>query len=285
MLKPKLQGIAEEVSGKLALTLGAFAGGGSFKETYRALTSSDQVVALKVFDPSCSDLARAERELDAMKKCDSSRVAQLYEWGVVSSRDGIEHIYVIEEFFDGGTLTERLACGVLAPREVRLLGLALVQSLRELASHRLVHRDIKPDNIMFRSGDDLPVLVDFGLVRDTSRSSLTPTFLPSGPGTPFYASPEQLNNDKHLIDWRTDQFCLGVVLGYCLSGRHPYWRDGMNNGQVVSLVAERECCSSWFQEEAIKAGLGVITKMVEPWPVERFTTPDQLVEALGNTEG
>jgi len=279
-----LQDIAEEVARKVDLSLGTFAGRGSFKETYRSLTSSGELVALKVFDPSSSDLDRAERELNAMKKCDSPGVAKLYEWGTVSSRNDIEHIYVIEEFFDGGTLADRLACGVLSPREVRLLGLALAQSLRELASHELVHRDIKPENIMFRSGDDLPVLVDFGLVRDTSRSSLTPTFLPSGPGTPFYASPEQLNNDKLLIDWRTDQFCLGVVLGYCLFGRHPYWKDGMSDGQVVSLVAERKRCSSRFREQTIEAGLKVITTMIEPWPVERFTTPDQLVKALRNTE-
>jgi hypothetical protein len=60
--------------------------------------------------------------------------------------------------------------------------------------------------------DPTPALVDFGLVRDLSETSLTASWLPRGPGTPLFASPEQLNNEKALIDWRSDQFSIGVIL-------------------------------------------------------------------------
>jgi len=86
----------------------------------------------------------------------------------------------------------------------------------------LVHRDIKPANIMFKEGLETPVLVDFGIVRDLAATSLTQTWSPIGPGTPFFASPEQLNNEKHLIDWRSDQFSLGVTLYFARTARHPY---------------------------------------------------------------
>jgi len=279
MSEPKLRFVAEGISKSLGFALGEFAGSGSFKETYRAVTASEEQVALKVFDPTRSDLARAERELEAMRQCNSPRVARLQLWGIHESEDK-RYVYTTEEYFENGTLTDHLDGDTMPAAEVRQLGLALAEALAELEPRGLVHRDIKPDNIMFRSGDPLAVLVDFGLVRDTSRSSLTPTFLPSGPGTPMFASPEQLNNDKHLIDWRTDQFCMGVVLGLCLSGRHPFRSEGMTDGQVVGLVAERGRCPEVFAELAAGEGLDAITRMVELWPVKRFATPAALIEAL-----
>ncbi len=279
MSAQKLRSVAEEICSTLGFAFGEFAGAGSFKETYLAVVAPDEKIALKIFDPSCCDLARAERELDAMRQSESARVAELKFWGIFEC-SGERYIYTAEEYFEGGTLTDRFGAGTLSASEVRELGSALAEALVELEPRDLVHRDIKPDNIMFRLDDPRAVLVDFGLVRDTSRSSLTPTFLPSGPGTPLYASPEQLNNDKHLIDWRTDQFCLGVVLGLCLTGRHPFWSEGMTDGQVVDRVARRARCPSAFAKAASREGLGAIPRMIEPWPVKRFETPVVLAGVL-----
>jgi len=275
----KLRSVADEIAASLGWSVLEFAGSGSFKETYLAVTESNEKVALKVFDPACCDLARAERELNAMEQCESSRVAALRLWGVYETGNG-QHVYAAEEFFEDGTLTDRLAAGVLPAREVRNLGTTLAEALAEIEPKGLVHRDIKPDNIMFRLDDPRAVLVDFGLVRDTTRSSLTPTFLPSGPGTPLFASPEQLNNDKLLIDWRTDQFCLGVVLAVSLTGHHPFWREGMTDGQVVDAVASRNRCSDEFAGTAQNEGLSLVCRMLEPWPIKRYSQPAALVSAL-----
>jgi serine/threonine protein kinase len=274
-----LTSVAEEFGRSHNLTDITFQGKGAFKETFRAITSSNAVVALKILQPAKCDLARSQREIEALQKCNSPYIAKLFDYGTFPSADGNNYYVSVEEYLDGGTLTQRLS-PTLLPDVVRSYGRYLTEALGHLKGLKLVHRDIKPDNIMFRGSSDVPVLVDFGLVRDLSESSLTATWLPQGPGTPYYAAPEQLNNDKHLIGWRTDQFSVGVVLGICLTGLHPFLAAGMNMPQVVAAVARRDTCTNGFRAAADAAGLSGLVKMLSPWPVQRYATPTQLLSSF-----
>jgi serine/threonine protein kinase len=272
-----LLAVAEEFSKLSDFSNVVFAAKGAYKETFKASTKQGKLVALKLLNPAKCNLARSEREIDAMKRCNSPRIARLYDSGKYLASDGVGYIFSVEEYFDGGTLADKLTSS-LSPHVVRHYGKCLGQALQHLASLNLVHRDIKPDNIMFRSGSDDPILVDFGIVRDLSESSLTQTWLPHGPGTPYFSAPEQLNNQKHLIDWRTDQFSLGVVLGICLTGQHPYHQQ--NPGDTVAAVAQRRSCVNQFQTEAARHNLSNLVKMVQPWSVHRFQTPSDLLESF-----
>lgn len=274
-----LTAVAQEFGRSQGFTAVNFQGKGAFKETFSALTSEKTAVALKILEPAKCDVARSQREIEALQKCNSPLIARLYDYGTFHSTDGTDYYYSVEEYLDGGTLTQRLK-PTLAPDVVRDYGRRLTEALSHLKDQNLVHRDIKPDNIMFRAGSDIPVLVDFGLVRDLSASSLTQTWLPQGPGTPYYAAPEQLNNEKHLIGWRTDQFSLGVVLGISLTGQHPFTRPGMTLPQTVAAVAAREACSDEFRVAASAAKLELITKMISPWPVQRYAKPEQLLNSF-----
>jgi serine/threonine protein kinase len=133
---------------------------------------------------------------------------------------------------------------------------------------------------MFRKTEQLPILIDFGIVRDLSESSLTLTWLPQGPGTPYYSAPEQLNNEKQLIGWRTDQFGLGVVLGICLTGRHPFEEDGMTPAEVVNAVAQRKTISKKFCQTITEQGFRWMLRMLEPWPVRRYPSPLLLLQNI-----
>ena len=274
-----LNAVAQEFGRSQGFTAVNFQGKGAFKETFSALTSGKTPVALKILEPAKCDVARSQREIEALEKCNSPLIARLYDYGTFHSTDGTDYYYSVEEYLDGGTLTQRLN-PTLAPDVVRDYGRRLTEALSHLKDQNLVHRDIKPDNIMFRAGSDVPVLVDFGLVRDLSASSLTQTWLPQGPGTPYYAAPEQLNNDKHLIGWRTDQFSLGVVLGISLTAQHPFTRPGMTMPQTVAAVAAREACSDEFRAAAGAAKFELITKMMSPWPVQRYAKPEQLLNSF-----
>jgi serine/threonine protein kinase len=121
--------------------------------------------------------------------------------------------------------------------------------------------------------------VDFGLVRDLVDTSLTQTWLMRGPGTPFFAPPEQLRNEKAMIDWRADQFSLGVVMALSVFGFHQYQDDGVQPQQTVDRVAERSAQSDRFLNAAAQARMHFLIRMTAPWPVERYRVPVELEQA------
>ena len=124
------------------------------------------------------------------------------------------------------------------------LGLSVTETLldvmKEFDDENIVHRDIKPSNIIIQP-DGKAILLDVGVARFLTETSLTPTFAPRGPGTVGYASPEQMNNEKELQDSRSDLFSIGIVLAEAISGEHPFDIDDLDirtalmNGQKRSL--------------------------------------------------
>lgn len=130
----------------------------------------------------------------------------------------------------------------------------------------------------FAKKEASPFIVDFGIVRDLRKTSLTNTYLAMGPGTPFFAPPEQLNNEKSLIDWRADQFALGVVLSMAHFGVHPYAESGDDPVRFIGRVASRAGPSAKFFADATLARLPVLQNMVASWPVTRVRTPEILLE-------
>lgn len=255
-----------------------FCGKGSFKETYRVSDKRGQSVALKLVDASKCSLVRIEREIEAIGRCNSHRIGRLLESRSIRCSDGREFVLVIEEFFGGGSLEDRLSTAISDSEKIRIAA-GLAHAVQELHPLKLVHRDIKPANVMFRRENECdPVLVDFGLVRDLSQASATATWLMQGPGTPYFASPEQLNNDKALIDWRSDQFAVGVIACWMMLGVHPYQADGMKPIDVVAAVAARKGPAKAVSAQLEARGLPGLVRSVSPWPVGRFARPHEFVE-------
>jgi serine/threonine protein kinase len=254
-------------------------GTGAFKETFHIVLSDGGAQALKVYKPGFS-ADRTEREIAAMQKCSHPNIGRL---SAISgfSHGGAQFLLSLEEFLPGGTLSARLSKGPLSIGEARRIGLQLVDAVAHIASHELVHRDLKPDNILFRADGATPVIVDFGLVRDLVEGSLTATWLMQGPGTPFFAPPEQLRNDKDLIDWRADQFSLGVLMSLAVLNLHPYDSGGLPPNQIVERVGQRQPQADQFIGSALAAKLPFLIRMTAPWPVQRFRKPATLAAAWG----
>jgi len=171
---------------------------------------------LKIY--AIAQRTRAERECSALARLDCDAVVQLVSWGEVTIR-GEDAVYTLTEFVDGETLRERLKRQVLTEDEARTLGVCVARAIRALwESGRIVHRDIKPDNIMITM-TGAAVLLDLGIARHQDLTTLTAQGWTLG--TAGYMSPEQARGRKSLT-YRSDFFVLGIVLYEAVSGRHPF---------------------------------------------------------------
>lgn len=272
-----LEAVAKAICAASGFSFGGVIGQGAFKETFVATKPDGTKLAIKVLKPGCST-ERSAREVDAMKRCAHPNVIALLELSEID-HEGTRYGYLIESFMEGGTLEDRIRGGLLDRNQLLGLGESLIRAVGHIADLDLVHRDFKPANILYPAVGEEAVVADFGIVRDLKKESLTKSYLSPGPGTPFFAAPEQLNNEKALIDWRTDQFAIGVTLAVVHFGVHPYRRDGEDDGQAIGRVAARSGPSPAFIEAADKSKLPVLLKMVAPWPAERVRTPSALLDA------
>jgi serine/threonine protein kinase len=267
----------DEICKQLSATQNADLGSGNFKQAFLVDRGGKQY-ALKVARASAGKAERFEREAAALKKCTHENIAVLHDIYVFAI--GGEYYWVsIEEYLAHGTLEKRLAGGVLDPKEVLRLARLLASAVEHLATHRFVHRDIKPANILFRDATT-PVLTDFGIVRMLDEPSITADHMMQGPGTPMFAAPEQLVNDKMLIDWRTDQFGLALALAFAALGRHPFQPAGGNVGEAIEAVAKRVSLTDETRAELAKLGLGALVKALGVWPHERYATPEEMTAAF-----
>lgn len=254
-------------------------GSGAFKSAYLIRRGKDELAAMKVAE--VGDFGeRLQREVQALRSCEHGNIAKILD-AFPQEIGGRHFLIVVEEYLAGGTLEQRMAAGPISPNHVRQLGRRLADVLGHLRDRGLVHRDIKPANIMFRGDGPEPVLTDFGIVRDLNAPTLTADFMGMGPGTPAYAAPEQLTNERALIDWRTDQFGLALVVAQCVLGRHPYLAVGGGNVRdAIMRVAAKQQMAYDSRVQLLAAGFGGLLRALDPWPVGRYRRPEDLARAF-----
>lgn len=160
--------------------------------------------------------ARFEIEAQAASQLNHPHIVTIYNYGVMG--DGT--LFMAMEFIDGESLEERLTKGPMPVQRAALVADAIADALGEAHRRGVIHRDVKPSNVMLASrvkdGDFVKVL-DFGVAR-LEGTEVTTTGMVCG--TPKYMSPEQLRGEK--IDGRADLYSLGVVLYELVTGRAPF---------------------------------------------------------------
>ena len=205
-------------------------GEGGFGRVYAATdVRLGRQVAIKVIRP---ELAGARAFVDRFRK-EGTALAKFRHPGIVPIYDIRDHnglIYYVMPLIEGETLRAKLdQRGKLSPKETQRILIELCDCLA--ATHRagIVHRDIKPDNVILEGFLSNALLMDFGIAKSVEDYSATVSGIMMG--TPTYMSPEQASGDE-MIDHRSDIYSLGVLAYHMLTGRPPF--VGRSAHQVIS---------------------------------------------------
>jgi serine/threonine-protein kinase len=203
-----------------------------FKARALAEEAAGQVVALKIyFEEQVEE--RTAREITALRSFTTPTIVRLFDEGHCVLRT-TPCIYLATSFIEGQTLSDRIAASPMSDKEVASAGRDIAIAIATLWNARIVHRDIKPNNVML-STDGSAILIDLGLARHLDLSPIT-TFGKTW-GTQGYFSPEHAHGAP--LTCKSDVFALGIVLQEALLGRHPTGRRQaaiMNGGPLTSTL-------------------------------------------------
>ena len=155
------------------------------------------------------------QEYELIAEIDHPNIVKIYDLGVSD-----DHAHIAMEYIDAGDLKRRISAGMTEPLTLRYLD-QIASALARIHEVGILHRDLKPGNIMLRSDDSI-ALIDFGLAK---RMRLRMELTDEGEifGTPYYMSPEQGHGSD--VDYRSDIYSLGVIFYEMLTGEKPYRAD------------------------------------------------------------
>lgn len=245
-------------------------GEGGMASVYLAVQESlGREVALKVMRSARSSENFAERFLKEgriIAQLQHPQIITIYDFGTYDIYN-----YFSMELLPGGTLAEQIQQGLSLERAADLVK-SIATALAYAHKRGIVHRDIKPQNVLFRH-DGTPVLSDFGIAKlvDTDDTQLTvPGFTV---GSPVYMSPEQIMGKK--LDSRADLYSLGIVLYEMLAKQPPFRADNINSIAMMH-------CSQPIPR--LPAGFGqlqpILQKLLAKNPKDRFADAEQVIDAL-----
>lgn len=251
---------------------GPFEGGQ--KKVYKCKINN-KINALKFIRSSKAGDAgeiRCVREIETLKACNSDFLIKIGEIPYFEqSIDDGHLIYYSEEWIDGYTLYKPLEeKNLFDEKQIMKMAREMSYAIEELWKHNKVHRDIKPMNIMYDEINDRYVLLDLGMIFDSTEVSLTKYgYLV---GTKGYYSPEQFDlSRKADLDFRSDLFCLGIVMYQLLTGKHPFIDSGDDNDLIFYKIRKITPTKISNYRKDISPKLeGTIFRLLRKRPSERF---------------
>lgn len=250
-------------------------GVGGMGTVYKAIDLHlNRYLALKILRPKLAAsgefIERFTREARSAAAVNHSNVAQVYAFGELDGQ-----YYLSMELLERGSLDDRISRErKLSEREVLEIGAAIASGLRAAQQRGLLHRDIKPGNILFTQ-EGVPKIVDFGLARGHAETA------DAGDqqiwGTPYYIAPEKLRGQPD--DFRSDMYSLGATLFHALAGRPPF--EAETADEVVSKQAHQPAFSlKTYAPGTQDYTAHVIARMLAKEPAERYGSYDELVHDL-----
>lgn len=243
---------------------------GGQKSVFRAQSQEHGSVVIKVILPGGAD-ERIEREIDIVSRNSFHNVPKILSH-TRHELDGHEWLFITEQYVEGDDLRAVLTkTGLMPYADVVDLLNDLLTTVCELEDSGIVHRDIKPDNILCSCRGGY-WLLDFGIARDLYQVSLTETAAHFGPHTAGYAAPEQFRNMKKKIDARTDLFSLGVVAYEALTGKHPFAEQATNYLDILKRTEAMNVNTLSIPEDISGEMSQFISILMEKYPSRRPRT-------------
>jgi len=245
---------------------------------YKAIdTSVNRTVALKILSTSLAEdekyVGRFMREARAAAALNHPNIVGAVDFGVEG-----KYYYFAMEFVDGENCRKLIKNhGVYPETQAVDITIGVANALQHAWTKKIVHRDIKPDNIMLSSTGEVKV-ADMGLAKATDSAEATLTQAGHMIGTPQFASPEQIRGQLE-IDCRTDIYSLGMTLYYLVVGQPAF--DGPTAAVITSLHLEQPFPAPKVSRPDLSDGFcTVLRKMAEKAPENRYQSPEELIQDL-----
>jgi DNA-binding response OmpR family regulator len=245
-------------------------GEGGMSRVYLASREKDdEPLVVKILRSQVTDdklaLERFMEEYTLVERIRSRHVAKIYGHGVSEG-----HAYLVMEFFDGGDLNKRLGGKPAMPADALRIFRELMFALGDIHEFGVLHRDLKPQNLMFRADGSLAI-VDFGIAKHID--SVDRTGHGEILGTPRYMSPEQVRG--MALDLRTDIYSAGVLLYQMLTGKHMF-----DAATAIEVALQHLNTTPPALPEALAAYQRLIDKLVEKDRDARFRNADEVIGFL-----
>ncbi|MFH2034330.1 MAG: protein kinase [Candidatus Margulisiibacteriota bacterium] len=248
------------------MTIGDEIGRGGQSVVYKAKRGSD-TYALKIFG---EEAVRPFREAEILARIKHEGLPAVLEAGTIDDQP-----YVILEYIEGETLYEDISKGPLTEKSIVSIARVIAGALAGLHSLKLIHRDVKPQNIIL--GDSGKVkLIDFGLAAHALHHKED---IKQQVGTYLYGSPEQTGMLRRPVDARSDLYSLGIVLYECATGRPPYFSskvDELLRQHITQTPAEVRT----VRPDISPALSLMIKKLIAKEPDERYQSSQGLLYDL-----
>ena len=253
-------------------------GQGAMGVVYKAKQlSMDRLVAIKILAPRLAAngefIERFQREAHLAAKFSSNNVVQAIDVGSA----GPLHYFVME-YVEGTTIKQELEKGKVYPeREAVDIVLQVAQALQHAHRRGLIHRDVKPANIIL-TADGIAKLADLGMARDTADRALAKAEKGMAIGTPYYMAPEQIEG-RMDVDSRADLYSLGATFYHMVTGQPPF--PGKKVDEVLHAHLEQELTPPDHLNTNLSSGLGeVVECLMAKDRDQRYQSPADLIVDL-----
>jgi serine/threonine protein kinase len=256
-------------------------GAGGMGEVWRAEdTRLLREVAIKILSERIANdpewKARFLREARTIAQMNHPNIATIY-----SIEQEADKLFIVMELVEGESLATLLAKGPLPPAEAVRIIRHVAEALGEAHEKGIVHRDVKPDNIIV--GKRGTKVLDFGIAKQLVSTTESPTLTQAGliVGTPFYMSPEQALGRP--VDARSDLFSLGVVLYEALAGKRPF--EGESVTETMMNIIMQEAPDLAVVAPSLPPSLSdVVNRALQKKPERRFGSAGEMVDALSRVD-